>query len=58
MMKPKPPDNEREVLTRISTGYWQIDRYSAGRWSNAHAWELKVLYWQELPLPRRDLEGE
>ena len=60
-MKQKPPDNERRVLTwaRDSEGNedWDIDRYVGGDWIEAKVWNLKVLWWQELP-PRRDLEGE
>lgn len=52
-MKMKLPDTPRRVLTWIkdNTGeeYWMIDSYESHRWSEARAWGLTVLFWQELP---------
>ncbi len=67
-MKQKPPDNERRVLTwardRQGIEVWQIDSYNKKSkwgdrafWTEANAWDMTVLWWQELP-PRRDKEGE
>ncbi len=66
-MKQKPPSTERRVLTwardRQGIEDWMIDSYNRpasggdGFWFEAHVWEIKVLWWQELP-PRRDCKEE
>uniref|UniRef100_A0A6H1ZW55 DUF551 domain-containing protein n=1 Tax=viral metagenome TaxID=1070528 RepID=A0A6H1ZW55_9ZZZZ len=52
------PSNSRDVLTwtRDSEGSecWLIDFYMDNCWFEATAWELEVLYWQELP-PKPEL---
>ena len=54
----KTPNNSRFVLTWVQERvngrnnqleYWQIDSYDNNGWSEATAWDQKVLYWQELP---------
>ena len=64
----QPPNNSRRVLTwaRDIQGLeaWQIDSYSInhvterGFWLEASAWDMKVLYWQELPPKPQYEEGE
>lgn len=64
--KMKPPNNERQVLTRIrdtdGNEFWQLDSYTRliasdhAFWYEASAWDCEVLYWQELP-PKPDYEG-
>ena len=60
----KAPDNSRSVLAwvRDDNGLecWIIDSYfnDWGHWCEAKAWELKVLYWCELPQPPNDLGRE